>query len=231
MKKLLVTAIALTLAVTGCKKKEETPAAPPAPATATGGTAPATGGTAPATGGTAPATGGTAPATGGTAQTPDPTADYLRIAADHVDPAKGKVDVIFSKWTVKAAKFDPANLEGGTAEIEVDPSLLASGIDKRDAHLKTADYLDVVKFPTATVKVANVKKTGDKAYTAEATVNIHGVEKTWTLPFEVVSSTADSVQIKFNYPFSRADFSIGPVEVDNVKTEVELQGQLTLKNT
>jgi polyisoprenoid-binding protein YceI len=203
------------LAVAGCKKAEETPKADPQP--------------------TQPQPAQPQPQ----AQPPAPPppvaqdgADYLKVRADNSDPTKPSVDVVFASWKVVKASFDPANLEGGTAEIEVDPASLSSGIPKRDNHLKNPDYLDVTKFPTATVKVANVKKTGDKSYTADATMNIHGIEKTWSLPFEVVSATADSVQVKFSQPFSRLDFQIGKPEAeDSSKEQVVLEGLLTIKKT
>ena len=195
---------ALALVAAGCKKKEET-----------GGSG----------SGSAAASGSAAPVD------PQPAVDYLKLVADHTDEAKGKVEIVFSKWSVVKASFDPANLEGGTAELEVDPSALSSGVTKRDDHLRSPDYLDVAKFPKATVKIANVKKAGERAYTADATVNIHGVEKTWALSFEVTASTADSVQVKFTQPFSRVDFGVGKPEEDSAKPEVELHGLLTIKQT
>jgi polyisoprenoid-binding protein YceI len=162
----------------------------------------------------------------------DQNADHILVHAKNTDPTKPEVDVVFPTWTVTKAAFDPANLEGGTCELEIDIASLSSGIPKRDTHLNTPDYLDSATFPKATVKVANVKKTGDKTYTADATVNIHGVEKTWSLPFEVLSSTADSVRVKFTQPFSRLDFKIGAPEAeDSSQAQVELQGLLTIKKT
>lgn len=211
MKKLSTLLLVIGLAAAGCKKSE-----------------PAAGGA-----GTATAT-GAATASARTEPPPPPadTTDYLKVRADNSDPTKPSVDVVFASWKVVKASFDPANLEGGTAEIEVDPASLSSGIPKRDNHLKNPDYLDVTVFPKATVKVANVKKTGDKSYTADAIMNIHGVEQTWSLPFEVVSTTTDSVQVKFSQPFSRLDFGIGkPESEDSSKAQMVLHGLLTIKKT
>jgi len=212
MKKLTTLVIALGLAVAGCKKSE------------------------PASGSASASASGAASASGKTQEPPPPqpesTTDYLKVSADNTDPTQPSVDVVFAGWKVVKAAFDPANLEGGTAELEVDIASLSSGIPKRDNHLRTPDYLDVTTFPKATVKVANVKKTGDQSYTADATMNIHGIEKTWSLPFEVVSSTADAVQVKFSQPFSRLDFNIGKPEAeDSSKVQVVLQGLLTIKKT
>ncbi|MBI4951493.1 MAG: YceI family protein [Myxococcales bacterium] len=216
--------LATALALGGCGDDKGTTAT----RSASGSTAASTSASA-ARSATAPAS--AAPSTA----KPDPQedVDHIKLVADHVDPKKGKVEVVFSKWTVKKASFDPANLEGGTAEIEVDPLSLSSGVADRDKHLKSPDYLDAAKFATATVKVDKVKKTGDKAYSAEATISIHGIEKKWSMSFEVVSSTADSVRIKFAQPFNRRDFEVGGKgdDKDTVKLDVELRGLLTLKKT
>ncbi|MCC6524565.1 MAG: YceI family protein [Polyangiaceae bacterium] len=218
----LFVTLAAALALGGCGDAKGTTATRSASGSTTASASAARSATAPAS---------AAPSTA----KPDPQedVDHIKLVADHVDPKKGKVEVVFSKWTVKKASFDPANLEGGTAEIEVDPLSLASGIADRDKHLKSPDYLDVGKFATATVKVDKVKKTGDKAYSAEATISIHGIEKKWSLAFEVVSSTADSVRIKFAQPFNRRDFEVGGKgdDKDSVKLDVELRGLLTLKKT
>ncbi|MEZ4403188.1 MAG: YceI family protein [Kofleriaceae bacterium] len=203
-----IAAVGLTLGA--CKKKEEKAAAPPpAPAPA-------------------PAPAPPAPTPAPADPTPAATADFLKVTADHVDAAKGPVDVTFAKWGVTKASFDPANLEGGTAELEIDISSLSSGIPDRDAHLQSADFLDVGKFATATVKVDNVKKTGDATYSADATTNLHGVEKKLAITFDVVSKTDDSVTVKTKVPFSRADFGMTAV-TDKVKPEVTLEAQMTLK--
>ena len=244
---LVIAVAAIGLSAAGCKKKNENAGGGSGTAAAgTGsGTAAATGaGTAAGTGaGTAAGTGaGTAAGTGagtaavdpnaGSGAAPAVAADYLKVIGDHVDATKGKVEVTFAKWSVTKASFDPANLEGGTAELEIDAAALSTGVTKRDDHLRSSDYLDVAKFPLATVKVANVKKAGDKAYTADATVNIHGVEKVWNIKFDVVGSTADSVTVKFSQPFSRVDFGVGGTTAEeSAKPEVKIEGQLTLKNT
>ena len=83
----------------------------------------------------------------------------------------------------------------------------------------------------ATVKVDNVKKAGDTAYTADLTVSIHGVEKVWPVNFTVVTSTPDSVTIAVKQPFGRADFSVGPKETDNIKNELTLDAVVTFKKS
>lgn len=224
-KTLVIALAAFTLAATGCggKKKDNAGAGTGTSAGTAAGTAAGTGA------GTAAGTATPTPPT--PTPTPATAVDYIKINADHVDAAKGPVTVTFSSWKVTEAKFDPANLEGGTATVEVDPTALASGDPKRDEHLKTPDFLDAAKFPKAIGKVDNVKKTGEGAYSADLTISLHGVEKKWPVNFTVVTSTPDSVTIALKQPFGRADFSVGPKETDNIKNELTLDAVLTFKKS
>lgn len=211
----IVSAVIVALAFAAapaCKKKE---AAPPAPVTTTDTT-------------------GSAAAVPAAVPAPDAAADHITVLARH-EPTKAgdPVAVKFSRFTVTKAAFDPANLEGGTATIELDLASLASGSQKRDGHLKTASYIDLAKFTTATIDVANVKKTGDKTYTADAKVKFRDIEKTYPVSFETFDATADSVRIKGSQKFPRADFGVGaePGPDESVAKELEIQIQLTLKKT
>src|SRR5947207_12612858 len=48
--------------------------------------------------------------------------------------------------------FDPANPNDARVEVTIDATGLWTGESQRDAHLKSADFLDVDKFPTITFK-------------------------------------------------------------------------------
>ena len=148
---------------------------------------------------------------------PGPAADgdRIEVLARHL-PAAGKEDlasdpvvVHFDRFTVTKAAFDPANLEGGTATLELDPASIKTGNGERDTDLQSPDYLDVARFATITIDVANVKKQTATSYTADATVACHGVTKTYPLAFEVLATTADTVRIKGEHTFSRVDFAVG----------------------
>lgn len=166
--------------------------------------------------------------------------DRIQVLARHL-PAAGKEDldadpvvVRFEKFAVTKAHFDPNHLEGGTATIELDPTSMKTGNEERDGDLKAPDYLDVGKFATITIDVANVKKQADK-YSADATVSCHGITKTYPITFQVLAATADSVRVMGEHSFSRVDFGIGidpatdPTE--RVAAPVTIQWTLTLKKT
>jgi polyisoprenoid-binding protein YceI len=166
------------------------------------------------------------------------TADWIKVHATHftANPAD-PVEVSFEKFKVVKATFDPAKIEGGTATIEIDLASLKTNDAKRDDHLKTPDYIDTTKNPTATINIGNVKKKDDKTYTADAKVKLRGVEKKYPVTFEVVEAKDDWIRIKGEHKFSRLDFKVGKKagpdqkKDDGVAEELAVKLQLTLKKT
>ena len=56
-----------------------------------------------------------------------------------------------------AIDVDLADVTTGSVEFAVDLSTLSTGIDGRDKHMKTAEFLSTDKFPKATFKSKSVK--------------------------------------------------------------------------
>ena len=61
-------------------------------------------------------------------------------------------------------------------EATIKAASLSTNHGKRDAHLKSADFFDVEKYPTLTYKLKHVKKMGDE-FTAFGELTMHGVTK------------------------------------------------------
>jgi polyisoprenoid-binding protein YceI len=74
--------------------------------------------------------------------------------------------------------------EGDMTKSKIDVSIDAASIDtaeeKRDAHLKSADFFDADKFPKLTFASKSITKSGD-AYEVQGDLTIHGVTKEVTL--------------------------------------------------
>ena len=158
----------------------------------------------------------------------DPGADYIIVEAKHTQPKPDDpVKVIFRGFKVVKAAFDKDKIVDGTAEIEVDLASLASGIGKRDAHLKSPDYLNVGKYAKASVKIDKVKKDGD-GYVATATVEAHGTRVTWPLKFQVVEKTAQGIRVKGEHSFKRSELKIGKASDEPVADDMLLKFQVAL---
>jgi polyisoprenoid-binding protein YceI len=93
----------------------------------------------------------------------------------------------FDKITSKLALNATGDLSG---EVVVDmSSLTTDNSEKLTPHLKSADFFDVVKYPTATFKLNNVTGADAQGGIAYGTFTIKGVSKDVTFPFNVTKSS------------------------------------------
>jgi polyisoprenoid-binding protein YceI len=53
---------------------------------------------------------------------------------------------------------DETNPTAATVEVQIDASSLVTGEERRDTHLRSADFLDVEKFPFLTFKSTHVER-------------------------------------------------------------------------
>jgi polyisoprenoid-binding protein YceI len=122
------------------------------------------------------------------------------LAADDVysiDPSHSNVQFrvrhLMSKVTGSYTKFsgeirlDRANLAKGSVTLDIDAASIDTANEKRDAHLKSADFFDVEKNPKLTFK--STKVTADPKDPNKLTVvgdlTMHGVTKPVTLDVAV----------------------------------------------
>lgn len=80
--------------------------------------------------------------------------------------------------TVNATlKVDPKNLGATALEATIDTNSLGTLNAALDKHLKSADFLDTAKFPTAAFKASKVTQTGDKTADIAGDLTLHGVTR------------------------------------------------------
>jgi len=238
--KLIVLAVVLA-ASPACKKKSDPPKTTEGSGQTMGSAKPegsaAPEGSAKPEGSAAPEGSAKPEGSGASVTPPLAFAQSIEVQAEHKKKkATDPITVKFEKFKVTKATFDPANIEGGKATIEVDLSSLAStpASGQRDTHLKSPDYLDVGKLATMTIEVDNVKKKEGMTFTADATVKLHGVEKKYPVTFDVVEAKDDWINVRGEHKFSRTDFKVGkdPKDKDeSVAADVTIKVALTLKKT
>jgi polyisoprenoid-binding protein YceI len=68
--------------------------------------------------------------------------------------------------------YDPKDLARDTVEATIDCSTVNTGVAKRDAQLKSADFFDVARYPVMKFKSKRVEKMGDGLkVTGDLTIN------------------------------------------------------------
>jgi polyisoprenoid-binding protein YceI len=74
-------------------------------------------------------------------------------------------------------EFDPANPRAASVEVTIDASGIWSGEPDRDAHLRSADFLDVENHPHITFRSKQVEQIGDHDYVVTGDLTIRGVTR------------------------------------------------------
>lgn len=114
--------------------------------------------------------------------------------------------------------FDPTK-KTGSAKVVIDAASVSTGIDLRDEHMRSAQWLDTDKYKTiefVTTKVQHVK--GDD-YKVTGKFTMHGVTKTITVNATVKYMKASSatqnaglkgdvVQVKTSFKVNLSDYKV-----------------------
>jgi polyisoprenoid-binding protein YceI len=126
----------------------------------------------------------------------------------HAEPARWNLDpehstiefrvthMVVSQTTgrfMDYAGFIEMDAEAGTVkaiEATIKTGSVNTNHEKRDAHLRNADFLDVEHYPTITFKMKSYKKTAE-GYTAVGDLTLHGVTKEITLAGHYNGATKD----------------------------------------
>jgi polyisoprenoid-binding protein YceI len=83
--------------------------------------------------------------------------------------------------------LDESDYTKSSVEASIPAASLRTVDDKRDAHLKNADFFDVEKFPTLTFRSTNIESMGGRNYAVTGDLTIHGVTKSVVLAVGDVS--------------------------------------------
>jgi polyisoprenoid-binding protein YceI len=81
---------------------------------------------------------------------------------------------------------DVTDLTDATIDFKVELSSIDTRNKDRDAHLVSADFFDVEKFPEMTFRSTDIKKNGEGEYNVIGELTIHGITKpeTFMVTFE-----------------------------------------------
>jgi polyisoprenoid-binding protein YceI len=78
-------------------------------------------------------------------------------------------------------EFDPDKPELGSVELAINAGELWTGEPDRDAHLKSADFLDVANHPKISFRSTKVERSGANHYRVRGELTIRGVTRPVTL--------------------------------------------------
>lgn len=112
----------------------------------------------------------------------DPAHTLIEFSTRHmmVTTVKGRFTGI--RGTIN---LDTANPTNSSVEAEIDSKTLETGADQRNEHLRSADFLEVDKFPTINFKSTRIELEGNERAKVHGNLTIHGVTKEVVLDTEL----------------------------------------------
>ena len=96
---------------------------------------------------------------------------------------------------------DEKDITKSSVVVVIKPASIDTGIERRDSHLRSADFFDVEKFPEIRFQSTRIEKRG-KSFVAHGTLTVKGVSNEIALPFSITGSNKDATGTKMNIGYS-----------------------------
>lgn len=119
----------------------------------------------------------------------DPHHTSVAFSAKHMGVAtvRGRFDQV----TANLELDDPKDPTTGRGTITVQAASINTGSEMRDGHLKSADFLEVEKYPTIVFTLKSVKENGNDNFKAIGDLTIKEITKEIALDYEHNGTATD----------------------------------------
>lgn len=87
--------------------------------------------------------------------------------------------------------FDPAKPEAGSVELRIPATSVNTGDEKRDGHLRSADFLDAQNHPEIVFKSTTVTPKSENEFVVQGDLTIRGTTKPVSVDVELLGIAAD----------------------------------------
>ncbi|MCZ6555928.1 MAG: YceI family protein, partial [Candidatus Dadabacteria bacterium] len=108
----------------------------------------------------------------------DPDHSQVTFKVKHlaISTVTGRFDLLEGSYSV-----DLENIANSTVDTSIVASSINTNKKKRDDHLKSAEFLDVEKYPNITFKSKEIKNGDGNKFQIVGNLTIHGITKEVTL--------------------------------------------------
>lgn len=177
---------------------------------------------------------------------------FILAAAFTAAPSIWKKDKSHSRLSFTITHLSLSDVTGGFTDFDVDiqsekpdfsdavftftakAASVNTDDEKRDAHLKTADFFDVEKYPGISFKSTSIKKSGNNTFQLTGNLTMHGVTKTVTMnllhkgTIENPMNKKPTAVFQLTGKIDRTDFGIGnqfPAMVVGKEVTIKADGE------
>jgi polyisoprenoid-binding protein YceI len=89
-------------------------------------------------------------------------------------------------------RYDESDVSKSAVEFAAKIESIDTGVDPRNAHLRTADFFDAAKFPELTFKSTRVERKAKDQYVIHGDFTLKGVTKQISFPFTLTGAVKDA---------------------------------------
>lgn len=141
-----------------------------------------------------------------------------------------EVEGHFGEFDITATASDA--FENAEFMVDIKTTSIDTDNERRDNHLRSADFFEVEAYPSITFKTTGYEKTGDKTFTLTGDLTMHGVTKPVTLEGKVNGIITDQrsnklkAGLKLTGTVNRLEFGVGgdtPTLGEDVELTINLE--------
>ncbi|HEY7785694.1 MAG TPA: YceI family protein [Pyrinomonadaceae bacterium] len=89
-------------------------------------------------------------------------------------------------------RYDDSDVSKSSVEFAAKIESIDTGVDPRNAHLRTADFFDAAKYPEMTFKSTRVERKAQDQYVLHGDFTLKGVTKQISFPFTLTGAIRDA---------------------------------------
>jgi len=105
-------------------------------------------------------------------------------------------------------QIDPQNVENSAVTLVIDVASINTRNDRRDNHLRSADFFDAANNPKITFATTKITKAGDNSLTFTGNLTIRGVTKVVEVPARLVFMKDGRVRVKGEFKINRKEYGV-----------------------
>lgn len=142
-------------------------------------------------------------------------------------------------------QIDRAKPESSAVEFTIQAGSIDTNNERRDNHLRSADFFDVANHPTITFESTAVKPVGNDTYEVTGNFTMRGVTKSITLPVRMLGEMTDPwgnqrIGFEISTTIDRQDYGVswnqtldqgGLVLGDDVEVSINLEAVKEARET
>jgi polyisoprenoid-binding protein YceI len=142
----------------------------------------------------------------------DKSHSSVKFSVEHL--VISSVEGSFKAFTGAVSSTSPTSFDGANINFSIDVNSVNTDDEKRDGHLKTADFFDAAKFSSITFKSKSMKLVSGNNYKLTGELTMHGVTKTVTFDVKFNGLAKDpwgnqKAGFKLTGVINRKDFGVG----------------------